>query len=264
MQGNKYIIKKETIDMKSLLNVVGRKTDLDIKEYIDKIDKEIKIYCEPFAGGFSAGLTLIEQGFTGKVILNDKDFEVYNFFKCLQEDWERLFNECEALLVSMANEVYTDDMLHKIKTYKVSEDKYKRAASEYVYRKSLSMKGLSINFNKFKDTEIDFFLQSETLKQVEITNLDYKEVIDKYDSENTFMLIDPPYHISNVDGYYRCNSELFYHRELSEKIKVFKSKFLLTYNDDEYIKMLYEDYNKNYKHRFIGRAYFELYIDNIK
>lgn len=249
--------------MKSLLNIVGRKTDLDIKNYIDKTDKEIKIYCEPFAGSFSAGLNLIEQGFKGKVILNDKDFEVYNFFKCLQEDWEKLFDSCESLIVLMANESYVDDMLYKITIYKESKDNYKRAAAEYIYRKSLGMRGLSINFNKFKDTEIDFFIQSQTLQQVEITNLDYKEIMQKYDSENTFMFIDPPYTISHVNGYYRCDSELFYHRELSEKIKALKSKFLLTYNDDEYIKGLYEQYNKNYKHRFIGKDYFELYIDNI-
>lgn len=249
--------------MKSLLHVTGEKTGLEIKTYIDKIDKDIKIYCEPFAGSCTVGLTLAEQGFDGKIILNDLDESVYNFFDCLKEDWERLFKECKNIIVEMAKETYTDDMMYKLKTYRDSNDKFKQAASEYVYRKSLGMSGLNINFNKFKDTELDFFIQSQTLQSIELLNSDYKEIIAKYDSEQTFMFIDPPYNIRHVNNYYRCDSNLFYHRELSNKIKDMKSKFLLTYNDNMYIRMLYENYNIIEKHRIIGKIYTELYIDNL-
>lgn len=253
--------------MKSLLNVVGRKTGLDIQRYIKKAEektgKQITTYCEPFSGGFNAGLTLVEKGFTGEVILNDLDKSVINFFTCLKEDWEKLFIGCEALIVDMAKQLHEDDAVNKIRLYKENADKYKQAASEYVYRKSLSMRGLHINFSKFTDTEIDFFIQSETLQKIEITNFDYKEILNRYNSENTFMLIDPPYYIPHIANYYRCDCSLFYHRELSEEINKFKGKFLLTYNNDEYINSLYERYNMDYKVRNIGREYIELYIDNI-
>ena len=192
--------------MRSLLNYIGKKNSLDVQDYIDRANLDINIYCEPFSGGFSAGLSLLERGFTGKVIINDLDEEVYNFWICLRDDWEKLYNTIVYVLNMLMELQVKDEQMQIIYRYKKSLDNFDRASAEYIYRKMLTMNGIKTSLKKFNDTNIDFFLQSELLNQrtVEIYNLDYKEILQKFDSERTFFLIDPPYYIDNVANYYRC------------------------------------------------------------
>lgn len=248
--------------MKSLLNYIGKKNNLDILTYIDKGNLNINTYCEPFSGGFSAGLNLIEQGFNGKVILNDLDDNICNFWICLRDDWEGLFECANIMLAELSRYTYKDDMLQIIKKWQCSNSHIEKAVAEYVYRKCLTMQGMSIGLKKFNDTEIDFFIQSQTLKNVIIENCDYVEILHKYDSPDTFFMMDPPYYVNNVGRYYRCESEFFYHRQLRECINNLKSKVLITYNKDDYIMELYRGFEFDYIKKVFIKEYFELYFRN--
>ena len=254
--------------MKSLLNYIGKKSNLDIQDYIDKAGIEIDTYCEPFSGGFSAGLTLLEKGFTGKVVLNDLDTEVYNFWICLRDDWEKLYNTICNILKVLDELHIKDEQMQIIYKYKKSLDSFDRASAEYIYRKMLTITGIRNSLKKFNDTEIDFFLQSELLnrRNVEIFNLDYKEILKKFDGEKTFFLIDPPYYVNNVANYYRCDSEFFYHKELRDELINLNAKILITYNDDTYIYDLYKEHNFYLEciYRCFGGIYIELYFNNFK
>ena len=245
--------------MKSLLRYIGSKKDLDIAKFISNNNLDIEIYCEPFSGGFSAGLNLIENGFNGKVILNDLDYNVCNFWICLKEDWSILYSE----IINMLDKINTDcDLFQIIHKYETSEDLFKRAACEYIYRKCLTMSGLSIQHKKFNDDIYDFFLQSELLQKVEIRNIDYWDIIKRYDSSTTLFLIDPPYDVKNVNKYYRCNSSEFNHKELRDRIENIQAKCIITYNDNENIRSLYKDskYKMEQIERNIGHKYNELYF----
>ena len=249
--------------MKSILNYMGKKYKLDISKYIEDYNLDIDTYCEPFAGGFSAGLNLIENQFNGKIIFNDLDNHVCTFWIVLKNNWEELYNNICETLDKLVNYVEIDDILHELNILKQSKNPLDTATFEYIYRKCLGYKGFIFDSRKFKDTYVDFFLQSEALNNVIIENTDYHNILDKYDSKHTLFLIDPPYYMPNiVNKYYRCDSDFFYHKELADRINRLQGKVIITYNQCDYIKRLYG----NFKYKIIDNSwacnYNEIYFRN--
>lgn len=73
-------------------------------------------------------------------------------------------------------------------------------------------------------------------------NLDYKDIITKYNFEDTFFYLDPPYH--NKESYYDYTfKSIDDHIELFNYIKNIKGKFVLSYNKTDFILDLYQDYS---------------------
>ncbi len=62
--------------------------------------------------------------------------------------------------------------------------------------------------------------------RIKIHNMDYKKVIKKYDSEDSFFYIDPPYF--GYENYY-YNNTFTSHKELNEVVKSIKGKWALSY-----------------------------------
>ena len=77
----------------------------------------------------------------------------------------------------------------------------------------------------------------------EIYHKDYKEIIDKYNYNETFFYFDPPY-LNKEYLYNKCEKlTREFHIELRDNLKLIKGKFLLSYNNHNFIKFLYEDFN---------------------
>ena len=74
-------------------------------------------------------------------------------------------------------------------------------------------------------------------------NIDYKEIINKYDCKDAFFYVDPPY--LDRSHYYINHTFLKKenHIELSEILKNIKGKFLLSYQDRPLMRELYNNYN---------------------
>lgn len=75
-----------------------------------------------------------------------------------------------------------------------------------------------------------------------VHHLDYKEIFKMYDSEDVVFYLDPPYY--KKEFLYE-NSENFNHEELRNEIKKLKGKVILSYENNEYIKKLYKNFNIN-------------------
>ncbi|PKN78583.1 MAG: N-6 DNA methylase, partial [Candidatus Cloacimonetes bacterium HGW-Cloacimonetes-1] len=59
---------------------------------------------------------------------------------------------------------------------------------------------------------------------------------------NTFFYLDPPY-FTKEHLYDREDAEAFTkHEEMAQLLKTIKGKFLLSYNDDPYIRQLYKGF----------------------
>ena len=80
----------------------------------------------------------------------------------------------------------------------------------------------------------------DRLKNTYVENLSFEKIIDKYDREHSFFFCDPPY-IETRDYGNKFKEEE--HRELSDKLKNLKGKFLLTINDHPLSRELYKDFN---------------------
>ena len=90
------------------------------------------------------------------------------------------------------------------------------------------------NGKKYKNTDY-----KDRLKDVTITNKDWKRLINKYDGNDTFFYLDPPYSTASDNKNYENNDVSI--DELYDTLKNIKGKFLLSY-----------DHNKEIKNKFKG------------
>ena len=246
---------------KSVLNYIGKK-DLDIIGDIGKFG--IDRYCEPFAGSFNTGFGLMSKGFSGEVILNDINSDVISFWECLRDEVRNLYNRINEIMFNMNSLECMDDKRNTLYMQLSSNGYIDKCAAFYVLRECISMASLDFDNLRIRYSFNEFESLSNYLKEIKIHKLDYKDILKMYDSESTYFFIDPPYNINRANIYYGVNSVFFYHRQLSELLNQIKSKFLLTYNNDSYIMLLYQNMYTRSVHRrmFRGVDYSELYLAN--
>ncbi len=83
---------------------------------------------------------------------------------------------------------------------------------------------------------------SERLRQVIIKKQDFEKLIARLYTPNTFFYLDPSY-FTKEHLYDREDADAFTkHEELATILKHIKGKFLLFYNNDFYIRTLYQDF----------------------
>jgi DNA adenine methylase len=246
----------------SILRYTGSMHNIHIRKYVDD---SIDTYVEPFSGSFSCGINLMDEGFLHKTVINDKDYKVYNFWKCIQTDAERVYTE----ILSMYKQLECIDNIEQqqsiLSKYQDTHANYKLAAYEYLYRHSITLRGKSlISIDNLENKRNSFIETSIRIMDSAIDNNDCFECIQKYDGKNTFFMVDPPYPISNIDKYYRCNSSQFNHEALRDLLQNISGKWIVRYNYDGNIIDMYKHFNMEIKERpLYGHAYKEIFIANI-
>ena len=79
------------------------------------------------------------------------------------------------------------------------------------------------------------------LKDVVVENQDFARLIHHYDREDSLFYCDPPYH--STEGYYQNIGEGGFtekdHIRLRDTLLDIDGKFLLSYNDDAFVRDLY-------------------------
>mgnify|MGYP004008019891 FL=1 len=78
------------------------------------------------------------------------------------------------------------------------------------------------------------------LQNTRVTSLDFEEIIKEKSKKNVFLFLDPPYAESRQVAAYNKTFEKNDHIRLCNSLKETKFKFLLTYDNCEYIKNLYD------------------------
>src|SRR5699024_5860482 len=76
--------------------------------------------------------------------------------------------------------------------------------------------------------------------QVTIENKDFEELIIQYDRPDAFFYCDPPYY--ETEGHYEVVFSKEDHIRLCRALRKIQGKFLLSYNDCEFIRELYKDF----------------------
>jgi DNA adenine methylase len=187
------------------------------KDYINMV------YVEPFLGGGS--IYFYKEKGNEKEIINDLDKNVYIVMKGLKNyDWDKYKN---LVNITMSKEIFS-----KIKDSNPKNDFGIFIKNLLLFKTSFFSKQKSISLDKEgKKLNMNFDGFKERLSNTTILNKNYKDVIIKYDSVNTFFYLDPPYSMSDEEHYTHSSFDL---NELYELLKNIKGKFLLSY-----------DYNKN-------------------
>ena len=120
-------------------------------------------------------------------------------------------------------------------------------SSPYEIGKDSWRDNTEFNIFKMKYRAYEFHLSKIT----SIENLDYKDIIKKYDSESTFFYVDPPY-FGKEEYYINHDFNKETHKELAEVLNNIKGKFLLSYYYFDGIEELYSNCKFDSKMTIMG------------
>jgi len=219
--------------MNSFISWVGGKYSLR-KEIIKRFPQQFDKYVEVFGG---AGWLLFYKEQKGYEVYNDYNRELVNLFKIVKYHAPELQRELQFTLNSR-------QLFDEMKTCNVdSLTDIQRAARFFLLIEQSYGSGLEV----YGHTKKDINSVIENLKNIQqrlstviIENKDFEDLIKIYDNENTFFYLDPPYY--NAEKYYKPKFLKDDHIRLYKIIKSIRGKFLLSYNNCEYISNLYKDF----------------------
>ena len=81
---------------------------------------------------------------------------------------------------------------------------------------------------------------SKRLNGVVIEHKDFENLIKVYDRTGALFYCDPPYH--STEKFYDMPFTEDDHRRLRDVLSGIKGRFLLSYNDDDFVRELYKDF----------------------
>jgi len=237
--------KCQVSDVKSPLQWTGGKFYL--AEWIVSLMPKHTTYVEPF---FGAGWVFFRKPRSMIEVINDIDDRVYALFKVLSD--ERLFQEfVEKIWFVGASEKLYDEMLERLKGRKL--DLVDKAVVFFYINRFCLSGNLTEQFllwkcyNKaaaYEGVKDRLLAIHRRLRGVAILNRDWKEVVEKYDSEETLFYLDPPYVLdtrTGSEGIYAHEMTNEEHEELVDICLRLKGKVILS----GYRNQIYEKLEEN-------------------
>ncbi|MEZ4907839.1 MAG: DNA adenine methylase [Saprospiraceae bacterium] len=213
---------------------------------ISPLIPEYKEFREPFLGGGSIFIYLKQKYPNRSYWINDLYPNLYYFWKNTQEN----LNELIAQIYQWRNEFSNGKELHRYLLENIeSFDELKKASAFFVFNRiTFSGTTESGGFSnaaferRFTISSIDRVkLLSSILNNTKITNHDYQKVIEK-EGNNVFIFLDPPYYSATKSALYGKNGNMhtsFDHERFANVLKNTNHKWLITYDNSDYIKDLF-------------------------
>lgn len=224
--------------MNSFISWIGGKKLLR-KRILEEFPEEgtFNRYIEVFGG---AGWVLFSSDRHAKMeVYNDVNGNLVNLFKCTKYHPEALQKELEYTL--MSREQFFDAK-EQIDIRGLTD--IQRAARFYILIKESfgsDLRSFGVR-SKNMDNAIDYISTvSKRLNNVVIENQDFEHILKTYDKQDALFYLDPPYY--ETEKYYLDRFTLEDHIRLRDTLSGIKGKFLLSYNDCEYVRELYSNYN---------------------
>ncbi len=213
---------------------------------ISPIVPEFEEFREPFVGGGSLFIYLKQKYPKKKFWINDLYTNLFHFWKQTQQNVDGLIKQ----VYIWRNEFKEGKELHKYLLENIEQfNELKKAAAFFVFNRiTFSGTSESGGFSKaayekrFTTSSIDRVkLLSTLLNNTKITNYDYLKVIEQ-EGESVFIFLDPPYFSATKSALYGKNGNMhksFDHERFANVLKKTNHKWLLTYDDSQYIRNLF-------------------------
>ncbi len=197
-------------------------------------------YIEPFAGGASIFFAKpkVERNW-----LNDFDETLVNVYLTIRDNPQGLIN-------FLADEKATKERHAWYKNEFTPKNKLEEAGRWY-YLNRTSYSGIMKRENCYwgygekysmrpENWGRNILRTSEKLQNVEITNLDFEQVIEKA-PDDSFLFIDPPYFGADQDKFYNHCLNIEGHKRLAATLHkhINRIKFLVTYDNVPPVRELY-------------------------
>ena len=238
-----------------MLSYIGGKSKIG-KWIVPFYDKNMETYVEVFGGMFWCFYNMDLKEFPNlkKIVYNDFNPLNYNLFKCIQNPTELLkaINsiDCQKFGVEITPSIYKEQFINfqaEIfnEGFSVELGDYDVAA-KYVYILTQVFSGSKPETSSFIDLKGKYKSKYLTfrdklskpdwiehfLRISDVENMDFADVIKKYDSPNTYFYVDPPYW--KTENYYSNHDfDRQDHERLANVLHGVKGKFSLSYYDFE-------------------------------
>ena len=201
-----------------------------------------KEFREPFVGG---GSVFFGKKPTEINWINDIDSELINTYSVIQNR-----TDASKLIKLLDGEIASKERHEEIKSYKPTSKLDRAYKYYYLNRTSYSgiMKTPAWGYKEGKSSPpknwgamIDKVV--DTLQNVKITSIDFEEVIkssSKYLDKEVLLYLDPPYFEADQKRAYSNHFVYNEHVRLREALQKTQFKFLLSYDDVDGIRDLYD------------------------
>lgn len=216
-------------------------------------------YVEPYAGGCGLALQLLHTGVVNNVILNDIDRSIYSFWKTVLDDNEKLINKIKNTPITI-DEWYKQK---EIQNNKLDAEIFELGFSTlFLNRTNFSgviKAGPIGGYNQNGNYKLDCRFNIESIvKRIELIH-NYREQIQFYNEdaveffntlnnlnlENVFVFLDPPYFEKGPGLYTNFYTEED-HIMLANEVANLNHNWVVTYDNVDRIKEIYNEYNFNY------------------
>lgn len=223
--------------MKSFIPWIGGKSQL-AKTILAKFPSDFDRYIEVFGGGGS--VLFAKDRHAPLEVYNDADGALVNLFRCVKYHCAELQREIDGWI--NAREFFEDAKM-QMDTRGMTD--IQRAARFYVqvrlsYGADRRTYGCS---KKNLVSSIDYLMAIRDRLNAAgtvIEHKDFDDLIKVYDRPGALFYCDPPYH--TTERHYNSKFSAEDHERLKQRLNRIKGRFLLSYNDDDFIRELYRDY----------------------
>ena len=198
----------------------------------------VEKYVEVFGG--AAWVLFHKEKHAQMEVYNDINSNLVNLFKCVKFHPNAITEELENVLYSRETYYFFRDM------YKNPNltDIQRAAMFFYVIKASFGCKVTTFGAKPREITKTDHLdAIKDRLKAVVIENKSFEALIKQYDRPHTLFYCDPPYF--GTERYYDHGDAPFdkdMHQKLADILKAIKGRVIISYNDDEFIRGLYEGF----------------------
>jgi len=215
-------------------------------ELIAKLLPEFDEFREPFLGGGSVFLYAKQRYPNKRFWVNDLYLELFKFWEMSQKDVDSLISK----IYEWRNQFPVGKDLYKFLNSNLERfNDLERAAAFFIYNRiTFSGTSLSGGFSehaftgRFTESSIQRLSQfAKVINEARITNLDYEALV-KAEGKNVFIFLDPPYYSATKSALYGKNGNMhksFDHINFAETMRLCKHKWLITYDDSNYIRNLF-------------------------
>lgn len=242
--------------MKPIIKWAGGKAR-EIEHFKKFYPTDFNRYVEPFVGG---GAVFFDLEFEGENVINDVHQDLINFYRQIKEGNSKIIYE---YMLEYPNDKETYYYIRNEFCPKNVTEK----AFRFYYQRKTAYRGMSrynksgkfnVPYGAYKTINFEDLLNDEyekLLKRTKIYQEDFQVLFEKYNGEENFFFLDPPYD-STFTNYGYCEFGKDEHRRLSELFKNTKSKCLMVIGETDFIKDLYSGYIKD---RFYKKYAFRIY-----
>ena len=213
-----------------------------------------KLFVEPFAGGASVALRLLQDKVVENIGLGEADPLVAGFWQCVFFDTDWLVNEIQSIEVTL-------DQWRSFRAYTPTNNRENAIACIFLNRTSFSgilcekagpiggkhQKNYSIACRFNKETVIRRIRQAAALKdQVAfVKQADWQETIQYcntlHANPGVFIYLDPPFY-KKASALYRFYFNEQHHQDLHDALAKCNHDWLLSYDLADEIRHLYADF----------------------